>query len=72
MNCGSSAGTIEYPARARISAAQIAPTIAAEGRAGVKSSEVTVRHFSLCAFQHMLGVNLSRGPGGGRRTENRT
>ena len=31
MNCGRSAGTIEYPARPRISAAHMAATVAVEG-----------------------------------------
>src|SRR5260370_864471 len=35
MNCGSSAGTIEYPARLRISAPHIAATIPADGRTAV-------------------------------------
>jgi hypothetical protein len=36
MNCGSSAGTIEYPATPRISAAHIAATIAGEGPVGTE------------------------------------
>jgi len=59
MNCGYSAGTIEYPTKLRISALQTAATIAAEGWAWVKLSEVTARHFGLCAFQH--GVRRKRG-----------
>jgi hypothetical protein len=50
MNCGSSAGTIEYPARLRISAPHIAATIPADGRTAVKLPEAKVRHFGLCAF----------------------
>jgi len=39
MNCGRSAGTVEYPARPRISAPQIAATIAAEGPARAELGE---------------------------------
>jgi hypothetical protein len=51
MKRGSSAGTIEYPVKPRISAPQIAATIAAEGRIAAKLlSEAKVWHFDLCAF----------------------
>jgi hypothetical protein len=71
MNCGNSAGTIEYPARPRISAPQIAATIAGEGRTGVKLWEAKMRHFGLCAFNMMRDLNPGERSGGGRRrTEN--
>jgi len=49
MNCGRSAGTVENPARPRISAAHIAITIAAEGTAGAELAEFT-RAISVCAL----------------------
>src|ERR1700730_16868586 len=49
MNCGRSAGTVENPARPRISAAHIAITIAAEGTAGAELAEFTGCDFRLCA-----------------------
>src|SRR5271165_684529 len=42
MNCGSSAGTIENPARPRISAAHMAATTGAEGAAVADRARVTV------------------------------
>src|SRR6516225_3855081 len=42
MNCGSSAGTIEYPATPRISAAHIAATIAGEGPVGTELAELVL------------------------------
>src|SRR5580704_8536656 len=42
MNCGSSAGIIEKPARPRISAAHMAATTAAEGAAVADGARVTV------------------------------
>src|SRR5215472_2245032 len=42
MNCGSSAGTIENPARPRISAAHTAPTTAVDGAAVADCARVTV------------------------------
>jgi hypothetical protein len=39
MNCGRSAGTVEYPAKLRISAPQIAATVAAEGPARAELAE---------------------------------
>ena len=44
-NGGRSAGIMEYPARLRISAPQIAATIAAEGPIRAELSEVTVHQF---------------------------
>jgi hypothetical protein len=43
MNCGSNAGTIEYPARPRISAPQIAAISASEG--GAELAELTAHPF---------------------------
>src|SRR6202521_1865564 len=54
MNCGRSAGTVEYPARPRISAAHIAITIAAEGTAGAELAEFTAYNFRLCAYRMIL------------------
>ena len=45
MNCGRSAGTIEYPARPRISAPHTAATMAAEGPTGTDLAELTAHHF---------------------------
>ena len=45
MNCGRSAGIMEYPARLRISAPQIAATIAADGPVRAELAEVTVDWF---------------------------
>jgi hypothetical protein len=42
MNCGSGAGTIEYPARLRISAAQTAATVAVEGVVGAELAEIAL------------------------------
>src|SRR5215467_2121066 len=41
MNCGRSAGTVEYPAKPRTSAAHTATTVAAEGL-GAELAELTV------------------------------
>src|ERR1700730_6219806 len=54
MNCGRSAGTVENPARPRISAAHIAITIAAEGSAGAELAEFTACNFRLCAYRAIL------------------
>jgi hypothetical protein len=40
MNCGRSAGTVENPAKPRISAPQIAATVAAEGPARAELAEL--------------------------------
>ena len=45
MNCGRSAGTVEYPAKPRISAPHIAATIAAEGPTGTELAELTAQQF---------------------------
>jgi hypothetical protein len=45
MNCGSSAGTVENPARPRISAMHTAATIAAEGAAVVEVTGLTAYLF---------------------------
>src|SRR5262252_1541856 len=45
MNCGRSAGIMEYPSRLRISATHIAATIAAEGLVRAELAEVTVYQF---------------------------
>ena len=45
MNCGRSAGIIEYPSRLRISAPHTAATMAAEGPAGAELAEVNLYHF---------------------------
>src|SRR5690349_2180049 len=42
MNCGSSAGTIEYPATPRISATHIAATTSGEGPVGAEITELTL------------------------------
>ena len=47
MNCGSSAGTMEYPAKPRISAAQTAPTVAIEGGVGAELAEITLTVFRI-------------------------
>src|SRR5215471_9622118 len=57
MNCGSSAGTIENPARPKISAAHMEARIAGEGRTGVKLSKAKVRHSSLALFSMMRETN---------------
>jgi hypothetical protein len=54
MNCGRRAGTVENPARPRISAAHIAITIAAEGTAGAELAEFTACNFRLCADRMIL------------------
>ena len=66
MNCGSSAGTIEYPTRPRISATQMAATLAVEGRPGAKVSEFTARDFGLCASAWKRDVPGERSGCGGR------
>jgi hypothetical protein len=43
INCGRSVGTIEYPAKPRISAPRIVATIAAEGPTWVDPAELTTR-----------------------------
>jgi len=45
MNCGRSAGIIEYPSTLRISAPHTAATIAAEGPVRADLAEVTVYQF---------------------------
>jgi hypothetical protein len=45
---------IEYPAKPRISAPQIATTIAAEGSAGAELAELTAYNFRLCAHRMVL------------------
>src|ERR1700756_1277263 len=52
MNCGSSAGTVENPARPRISAPHTAATLVAEGPAGAAVAELTAYNFHLCALLH--------------------
>src|SRR5215469_9693255 len=47
MNCGRSAGIMEYPSTLRISAPHIAATIAAEGPVRAELAEVTVYQFRL-------------------------
>jgi hypothetical protein len=51
MNCGSSAAIIEYPARPRISAAQIEATIAGEGAAGLELIELMGEILALPAYE---------------------
>src|SRR5215813_13594852 len=46
MNCGRSAGTVEYPAKPRTSAAHTATTVAAEGL-GAELAELTVYQLRL-------------------------
>src|SRR5882724_2397510 len=50
MNCGRSAGTVENPARPRISATHTAATTAAEGAAGMEVAELTVYLFCVWAY----------------------
>src|SRR6516164_3092122 len=45
MNCGRSAGIIEYPSTLRISATHTAATIATEGPVPAELAKVTVYHF---------------------------
>src|SRR3984893_11593884 len=52
MNCGRSAGTVENPARPRISAPHIAKTIAAEGTAGAELAEFTAYIFPSVRLTH--------------------
>ena len=52
INCGRSAGIVEYPASPRISAPQIAATIAAEGPAGAALAELTVYQFRSMRVDH--------------------
>jgi hypothetical protein len=52
MNCGRSAGTIEYPAKLRISAPHIAATIAAEGPDGAELAEFTAYQFHSMRADH--------------------
>src|SRR5215469_8211264 len=47
MNCGRSAGIMEYPVRLRISAPHTAATIAGEGPVRAELAEVTVYRFRL-------------------------
>src|ERR1700730_14475276 len=47
MNCGSSAGIIENPARPRISAAHMAATTGAEGAAVADRARVTVPNITI-------------------------
>src|ERR1700745_1508293 len=54
MNCGSSAGTVENPARPRISAPHTAATLVAEGPAGAALAELTAYNFRLCAYCMIL------------------
>src|ERR1700738_3843917 len=60
MNCGRSAGTVENPARPRISATHTAATIAAEGAEGVEVAELTVYLFRLWAYGVTLPSSHSR------------
>src|SRR5262249_55440446 len=46
MNCGRSAGIIEYPSTLRISAPHTAATIAAEGPVRAELAEVAMHHFA--------------------------
>jgi hypothetical protein len=65
MNCDSKAGTIEYPAKLRISAAHIAVTIAGEGAPGAEQAELTLDG----GFQKLvtrIGVSPAIGARGGR------
>jgi hypothetical protein len=45
MNCGRSAGTVEYPVSPRISAPHTAATIAAEGAAGAELPKLVLYQF---------------------------
>src|SRR5215472_15629748 len=58
MNCGSSAGTIEYPSRPRISAAQMAPIIVGEGPVEAELDEFTQTY--LCSLWPAHGVRSGR------------
>src|SRR6516164_11744824 len=55
MNCGRSAGTVEYPVRPRISATHTAAMVAAEGRAWAELAELTDYQLRLCVY----GVTVS-------------
>src|SRR5215471_5535827 len=67
MNCGSNAGTIENPAKPRISAAHTAATTGVEGAARAEMAELTVRDCRVCAARSSLfrdGYNVPVGSGG--------